>query len=189
MGRKKLDGPREPNGRLQRETYISEPQKADNQSVAKAYRIKVFGLSEKDALDQKAATVHGRLCLLGSEAGGISIDQYHTAERYLSDRNAYMRAISAKVEYQERSGLSDPDPEAYERFCRAAIDRMKWYRDTIFEAMEEGRRAGNPIDAADALWQILVIQNDASGLTGDLRAILNIIQHKDGAKRVERRAA
>jgi hypothetical protein len=189
MGRKREDGPREPNGRLQREAYISDSQKAENQRVAREQRIRIFGVSEKDALDQKAATVHGRLCLLGPTSGGISLDQYHTAERYLTDRNAYMRAISAKVEYQERGGLTDPDPEAYERFCHAAIERMKWYRETVFEAMEDGRMTGNPIDAADALWQILVIQNtEAQGLIPDLRTVLNIIQQKDGAK-TQRRAA
>lgn len=180
---------REPNGRRQRETYISDSQKAENQRVAREYRIKVFGLSEKDALDQKAATVHGRLCLLTTQGGGISLDQYHTAERYLTDRNAYMRAISAKVEYQEKNGLTDPDPDAYERFCKAAIERMKWYRNVIFEAMEEGRRTGNPIDAADAIWQILVVQNEAPGLVPDLRSILNIIALREAKDKPERRAA
>lgn len=57
--------------------------------------MRVFGLTEKEARDQKAATSVGRLCLAGLRTEGISLAQYDAAQAYLEAHQNFKRAVKA----------------------------------------------------------------------------------------------
>lgn len=69
--------------------------------------MRVFGLTEKEADDQKASTYVGHLCLAGisNSTDGISQAQYDAATAYLEARQNFKRAVKspdALVDRQRR---------------------------------------------------------------------------------------
>lgn len=156
---RKQNVPREANGRVSR-TYAA----ASAYKAAIEARARIFGLSEKDASDQKAGTVVGRMALSGT----ISQDQYEAAQKYTEVRNAYLRAIYAKQDYKEPRPEVEGDGD-YESFCRRAREIYDGMQDALRELCIEQRSPG-PVSALDNF-----INRDVflANLEGDLRLALN----------------
>ncbi len=92
-----------------------------------ALRMKVFGLSEQDARDQKAATYVGRLCLVGrrNNADGISEAQYEAALAWREAYEGFQRAVKSPDALRTGGGRGDVGESAdYARRCRSAIARF-----------------------------------------------------------------
>lgn len=135
-GRRKLAGPREPNGRISRSGIDHSP--AD--VVALDARRRHLGLPKDKARDQRAGTYIGYLNILGRR-DGLSDDQYEAAQEFLSLREAYLRAIMAPGRRID-SDCGTPSPEiteAYEEWARATIERYEECRRAIQEAQNETR--------------------------------------------------
>jgi hypothetical protein len=88
-GRKRKAGKREPNGRIARPS--TETVEQDAMRTAIAYRQTVLGVSARDAKDQKATSLAGRLCLKGV----ISNAQWQAGEDWLALLNAMGAAVNA----------------------------------------------------------------------------------------------
>lgn len=166
-GRPRLDGPREPNGRLSRSGIDHGP--AD--VVALEARRRIFGLSGDTAKDQKAGTFIGRLNLLGRESG-LSNSQYDAAVEYLELRAAYLRAISAPGRVTDGDvGSGSSRPDEYEQWVRDTVEAYEKCRKAIQEAQNDNRGAN--------MWAALdlcVIQDqDLPHMIGDLRLLCNAL--------------
>src|SRR5690606_1446618 len=106
--RKNVDR-REPNGRAARTK--------DPRITALEARMRIFGLTREQAMDQKAATNLGRLSVL-ERGDGISADQYDAALRDLDVSNDYNKSLVSPGAYYEESGSGDSsDPEQYAAWC------------------------------------------------------------------------
>src|SRR5690606_4151868 len=83
-------------------------------------RMRMFGLTEKDARDQKASTFVGRLCLMKI----INASQYDAAVEYLRVYEAFQRAVKSPDALRSSNGGGDQgeNPD-YARWCRQAIAR------------------------------------------------------------------
>lgn len=90
-GRKrKVGAKREPNGKPSRAgARLTKEQETLRAGVE--YRQRVFGISAKDALDQKACTLIGRLCLQGV----LSEVQWQAGENWLQLTNAMSAALQS----------------------------------------------------------------------------------------------
>lgn len=109
-GRKRKAAKREPNGRVQRshEAANLEPFKE---------RMRRYGLTEKDARDQKSSTVLGRLYL----SHGISEPEYEAGAKLAADSAAYAKCLQSPrgmgiAEAASGSG----DEESYVRYVTDA---------------------------------------------------------------------
>jgi hypothetical protein len=169
-GRKRKAGvPRTKSGRISR---ASEAQ-AEHRPGIEA-RMRLFGLSEKDARDQKAATVIGRLCLTRE----ISQGQYDAAMAYLDLYDAYKRAIKAPDGLRNGTGAGGDvaDTDAYAQWCRTTIAR----HDAAIRAVQRENavlrhRGCNLVAALDYM-----IRRDQffAHMLGDCRLALNALaQH------------
>ncbi|UDF30056.1 UNVERIFIED_ORG: hypothetical protein LHK14_01670 [Roseateles sp. XES5] len=152
-------------------------------AVARAARMKIFGLCARDASTAEAASVMGRLSLLGQEGGGIASDQYEALTRFAACREQYMLSINAPDSLLRRgeggaSGTDDAEGKARIRqrylAARAAIQR----------AQDE-----HPGANLWAVVQHIVIEDrDLPYMIGDLRIVGNALaRHYRGLDR--RRAA
>lgn len=149
MGRPREENvEREPNGRKKRSAQVNSKEALENMSVVLAQRAK-RGLSEEEARDQRALTFIGRLNLRYNRPDGradplaLSDEQYREALDMQTAYNAYQRAICSKPEYQEkRTGSGTADPDAYERFCGAAVSAWDKRHKTIKAHMVE---TGTPL--------------------------------------------
>lgn len=111
-GRPRLEGPREPNGRVNRTWQANESERAATQSAREA-RQRLFGVREEYAHLPEAMTVLGRLKLVEV----ISPEQYDAARRYQETRVRYQRAIGATPDYDE------PAPDVWDR---TGADPVEW---------------------------------------------------------------
>lgn len=85
-------------------------------------RMRLFGLSEVDARDQKASTFIGRLQLTKA----ISQAQYDAAQEYLSVYEAFQRAVKSPDALRSSSGGGDQgESPTYANWCRGAIARKE----------------------------------------------------------------
>jgi hypothetical protein len=115
MGRKRKPGRREPNGRVQRshEAANLEPFKE---------RMRRYGLSEKDARDQRSSTVIGRLMLAHLQSGckpgvGITEAQYEAGAKLATDSAEYARCLQSPRGMGIAETLTGSgDEEAYKRY-------------------------------------------------------------------------
>jgi len=130
-------------------------------------RMRMYGMTEKQARDPMAGTAIGRLCM-GKE---ISIDQYDVAAKYLAIRSAYLRGIGAP------SDGHDPRPEyagsggSHEDFVRLAKSNYEAAHEVIKSHMFAERSPNGTV----ALDMIVVRDVDAPHLVGDLRTLLNVL--------------
>lgn len=140
-------------------------------------RMRMFGLSETDARDQKAATVLGRLYLTG-ELGKrpYSDHMWDAAQRLLELREAFKRAIKAPDASRSSVGAGgDVETAAYARWCHNAVAE--------FEAVERAVSAENALFPnrgrnLHAALDYLVFRDEFhKHLIGDMRIALNAVHH------------
>lgn len=161
---------------------ISRAKGAYNEHAeAIALRQRMFGLSEQDARDQKAATYVGRLCLAGNKntTDGITQAQYEAALEYLRAYEAFQRAVKSPDGLRTGSGGGDqPESEGYAEWCRKAIAKFEAVKAAIMaeQCLHENRGA-NMFAAVDYL---LVRDQEFPHMIGDLRLALNAIGHHFG---------
>lgn len=141
-------------------------------------RMKMFGLTEKDARDQKAATFIGRLNLMDKKTL-ISNAQYDAAVEFQEVYDRYKRAIAAPDASKQSGGVSaGMDSDEYARWCQSAKARYN----AAIEAVraEQGlfeNRGTNLYAAID----YLVCRNEQHWhMVGDVRIALNALAHHFG---------
>lgn len=172
-GRKRKIGvKRTPSGRVSRAG--AAPANMD----AILLRMKMFGLSEKDARDQKAATFIGRLNLTDKKAL-ISNAQYDAAIEFLAVYDKYKRAISAPDGTKQSGGVGGgEETEDYARWCQSAKARY----DAAIEAVraEQGLHENRGANLYAALDYIVCRDEQHWHMVGDVRLALNALAHHFG---------
>lgn len=155
-------------------------------------RQRLFGLSEKDARDQKAATVLGRLYLTGELGKKPGCDaMWDAAQDLLRLRDAYLRAIKAPDALKNATGSGGgvDETERYATWCRQAIARYEaCMAAVVAENAIHANRGANLVAAIDYL-----VFRDANlpHMVGDVRIALNAVAHhltaggKSGDKRTK----
>lgn len=135
-------------------------------------RMRLFGLSEKDARDQKASTFIGRLQLTKA----ISQTQYDAAQTWLQVREQYQRAIKSPDALRSSQGGGDAgESETYANWCRQAIKR---YDDAVDAVTAEQAILANRGRALYAGLDYLVNRDEMHWhLVGDCRLALNALAH------------
>lgn len=170
-GRKRTPGlKRTPSGRASRAGAVP----ANMEAIL--LRMKMFGLSEADARDQKAGTFIGRLNLTDKKTL-ISNAQYDAAAAFLEVYDKYKRAIGAPDASKQSGGVGGGDnTEDYARWCFQAKTKY----DAAIKAIQdeqEIRRGANLYAALD----YLVCRNEQHWhMVGDCRIALNALAHHFG---------
>lgn len=141
-------------------------------------RMRLFGLTEKDARDQKASTFIGRLQLTKA----ISQAQYDAAQEYLSVYEAFQRAVKSPDALRSSNGGGDQgESDSYASWCAKAIERKETADKAVMaEQCIIANRGRNLIAALD----YLVRRGEQHWhLVGDCRLALNALAHHfSGAK-------
>ncbi|MEO9297581.1 hypothetical protein [Devosia alba] len=141
-------------------------------------RMKMFGLSEKDARDQKAATFIGRLNLTDKKAL-ISNAQYDAAISFLEVYDKYKRAIGAPDALKQSGGVGSGDnTEDYARWCQNAKARYNAAMMAIRDEQEVLTNRGANLYAA--LDYIVCRDEQHWHMVGDCRLALNALAHHFG---------
>ena len=172
-GRKRnINVKRTPSGRASRAGAVP----ANMEAIL--LRMKMFGLSEKDARDQKAATFIGRMNLTDKKAL-ISIAQYDAAIAYLQLGDRYMRAISApdasKQSGGATAGMSSDDHAAWCQNAKAKYDAAQ-----AAVMLEQGLHENRGANMFAALDYIVVRDEQHWHMVGDCRLALNALAHHFG---------
>lgn len=170
-GRKrKVGAKRTPSGRLSR---ASGAYQENIEPILT--RMRIFGLSEVDARDQKAATFLGRLQLQKI----ISHAQYDAGVEYLRIYEAYQRAVKSPNSMRTGSGGDGgEEPNDYADRCRRAVAKHDQSVDAIrAEQNLHEHRGANFYAAVD-----YIVTRDAEmwHMVGDLRLALNSLAHHFG---------
>lgn len=144
-------------------------------------RMRVFGLSEQDARDQKAATYIGRLCLAGRKANadGITEAQYEAASVWKEAYEGYQRAVKSPDAL--RSGVGGGDQGENDRYaarCQAAIAKFDGIRDAV--RAEQCLHENKGANMWAALDYLVGRDQQLPHMVGDLRLALNAIGHHMG---------
>ena len=141
-------------------------------------RMRLFGLTEKDARDQKASTFIGRLQLTKA----ISQAQYDAAQEYLSVYEAFQRAVKSPDALRSSNGGGDQgESPDYAKWCKRAIERKE---DADKAIMDEQALFDNRGRALYAALQYVVCRDEEHHhLVGDCRLALNaLVHHFSGRK-------
>jgi len=144
-------------------------------------RMRLFGLTEKDARDQKASTFIGRLQLTKA----VSQAQYDAAQTWLEVREHYQRAIKSPDALRSSGGGGDGgESPSYASWCQQAIKRYDAAQKAIMaEQKVYANRGRNLFAAVD----YVVGRNEAHWhLVGDCRLALNALAHHFSGKKVKR---
>lgn len=144
-------------------------------------RMRLFGLTEKDARDQKASTFVGRLQLTKA----ISQAQYDAAQQWLQVREQYQRAIKSPDALRSSGGGGDSgESPNYASWCRQSIKRYDAAQKAVMtEQMLFANRGRNLIAGLD----YVVSRNEIHWhLVGDCRLALNALAHHFGGRKVKR---
>lgn len=180
-GRKRnLNVKRTPSGRASRAGAVP----ANMEAIL--LRMKMFGLSEKDARDQKAATFIGRLNLTDKKAL-ISNAQYDAAVAFLDVYDKYKRAIGAPDALKQSGGIGGGEStEEYARWCHVA--RAKY--DAAIEAVraEQGLHENRGANLYAALDYLVCRDEQHWHMVGDCRLALNALAHHFGIVRPPKHA-
>jgi hypothetical protein len=129
-------------------------------------------------MDQKAATLIGRLCL----AGAISEAQWQAGEDYLALVNAMYAAANAPRGFKSAGPVGAPIGQDEEtRRYRATKARF----DAANTAVEDRAPVVERIERFKALRLFLVDQVDQPSMHGTLRAALNGLAHHFGHQRAK----
>lgn len=154
---------REPNGRAARTK--------DPRITALEARMRIFGLTREQAMDQKAATNLGRLAMLG-RGDGISADQYEAALRYLDVRNDYNKSLLSPGAYYEANGSVDSsDPEQYAAWC----ERVKLAYDGAHKAIQEAQNQHRNENLWAALQYVIIKDKTMPHMLGAARLVCNAL--------------
>lgn len=148
-------------------------------SAAIALRMTVFGLTEKEARDQKAGTYVGRLCLAGlrNSTDGVSEAQYDAATAYLEAYANYKRAVkSPDALASGNGGASGAEGPGYEQWCQRAVSKWEGIKQAVYSEQEIHSHA----NMWAALDYIVGRDQHLPHMIGDLRLALNAIGHHLG---------
>jgi hypothetical protein len=141
-------------------------------------RMRIFGLSEQDARDQKAATFVGRMNLMDKKAL-ISNAQYDAAVAYLELRDKYLRAIAApnasKQSGGATSGMSSDEHAAWCQNAKAKFDAAQ-----AAVMLEQGLHENRGANMFAALDYLVVRDEQHWHMVGDCRLALNALAHHFG---------
>lgn len=139
-------------------------------------RMRLFGLSEKDARDQKAGTFVGRLQLTGV----ISRQQYDAAIAYLEITEAYKRALGAPDGLKSSDAKSGDrgETESYARWCAGAIEARDNARKAISAEQCIHENRGSALFAA--VDYVVCRDQQMWHMVGDARIALNALAHHFG---------
>ena len=173
-GRKKLAGvKRTASGRKSRAAGAN-----DENIEPILTRMRMFGLSEKDARDQKAASFIGRLQLTKV----INHSQYDAAIAFFDIHDNYKRAISAPDGMKSSGGVGGGGgTDAHAAWCRGAILR---YDRAVAAVQDEQNLLANRGATMIAALDYLVLRNEQVWhLVGDCRLALNALAHHPGIER------
>lgn len=174
--------PRKSNVRRTKSGAISRAAGAYNENAeAIALRMRVFGLTEKEARDQKAGTYVGRLCLAGmrNSTDGISAAQYDAAVAYQEAHQNFKRAVKSPDALASGSGgASGPDGAGYDQWCQRAV--AKWEGIQAAVQNEQGFHENRGANMWAALDYLVGRDQQLPHLIGDLRLALNAIGHHLG---------
>lgn len=141
-------------------------------------RMKMFGLSEQDARDQKAGTFIGRMNLMDKKAL-ISNAQYDAAVEFLEVYDKYKRAIGAPDATKQSGGVGGGESnEDYARWCQNA--KAKY--DAAIEAVrtEQGIIENRGANLYAALDYLVCRDEQHWHMVGDVRLALNALAHHFG---------
>lgn len=174
--------PRKTNVRRTKSGAISRAAGAyhDNEDGI-ALRMRVFGLTEKEARDQKAATYVGRLCLAGqrNNTDGISPPQYDAAVAYMEARQNFKRAVKSPDALATGSGgASGVDGPGYDEWCQRAV--RKWEAIQVAIQTEQGFHENRGANMWAAVNYLLERDEQVPHMIGDLRLALNAVGHHLG---------
>ena len=135
-------------------------------------RMRLFGLTEKDARDQKAATFIGRLQLTKV----VSQVQYDASQEYLSAREAFQRAIKSPDALRSGSGGGDQgESDTYAEWCQRAIKRFEAAKKAVMD--EQCILANRGRNLFAGLDYIVCRDEQQWHLVGDCRLALNALAH------------
>ncbi|WP_193336182.1 hypothetical protein [Devosia beringensis] len=146
-----------------------------------ALRMRVFGLSEKDARDQRAGTYVGRLCMAGNKnsADGITNAQYDAAQAWRQAYEAFQRAVKSPDALRTGTGGGDQgESEDYARRCKAAISRWNALQAAV--QLEQGFHENRGANMWAALDYLVNRDEQHPQMIGDLRLALNAVGHHLG---------
>jgi hypothetical protein len=141
-------------------------------------RMKMFGLSEKDARDQKAATFVGRMNLMDKKAL-ISNAQYDAAVAFLELYDKYKRAIGAPDATKQSGGATvGMSTEEHANWCN--VQKAKY--DAAIEAVriEQGLHENRGSNLYAALDYLVCRDEQHWHMVGDVRLALNALAHHFG---------
>ena len=140
-------------------------------------RMKMFGLSEADARDQKAGTFIGRLNLTDKKAL-ISNAQYEAAVAYLEVYDKYKRAIGAPDALKQSGGSAGggDNTEDYARWCQGA--KAKY--DAAIGALRAEQEIHTGANLYAALDYLVCRDEQHWHMVGDCRIALNALAHHFG---------
>ncbi len=141
-------------------------------------RMKMYGLSEKDARDQKAGTFIGRLNLMDKKAL-ISNAQYDAASAFLVLYDDYKRAVRSP-DASTVSGFSHgvSDDGDYARWCARAVAKY----DAAIQAVrnEQNLHENRGANLYAALDYLVCRDEQHWHMVGDARLALNALVHHFG---------
>lgn len=177
-GRKRKTGVKRVNGRIsQRKTDVvfrhQETEQAATETARQA-RVRLFGISEGDAMNPDTATVVGRL----KRSRSINAAQLKAAYRYEACVLAYHAAIGAPKGEGIRSGLAAEYLASEEERYRHAKARYEGAVAAINR--ENALHVNRGSNFHGALQAIIMRDLDLPHLYGDLRLALNVLVHYFG---------
>lgn len=179
--RARRQGPREPNGRINR-AWDAPAKAEDAMQTAREARQRHFGwMSDDQARSEYGGSAVGRLHIQGH----IQLAQYVAARNYMEVRNEYQRAIGVTPDYNEPRASS----------AGSAMDQGEWAEHakkrhasmhSMLKELQISMRSPAPRAALDV---IVVRDMDFPEGVGDLRIALNALdRHFAGEKQAMRAA-
>lgn len=171
-GRKRKIGvKREANGKPSR-AGVKLTNEQENMRAAVEYRQRVFGVSAKDAMDQKACTLIGRLCLQGV----ISESQWQAGENWLQLTNAMSAALQSPRGFKTAGAGSAMSLS--EELEAAKFQATKQAFDKANDAIEDHAPVEERKARLIAMRTFLVDEIDQPQMHGTLRTALNgLVKH------------
>lgn len=141
-------------------------------------RMRLYGLSEKDARDQKAATYIGRLYLTGELGKRPHSDaMWDAAQEYLRVYEAFQRAVKSPDALRSGAGGGDQgESDNYAGWCQSAIER----HENAVKAVRREQELHRGANMWAALDYIIVRNEQHPYMVGDARLALNCLAHHFG---------
>lgn len=139
--------------------------------AAVEYRQRVFGVHPRDVMDQKAATLLGRLCLRGT----VSEAQWQAGEDWLRIVNARHAAANAPRGFRTAGSAAFALDDAEEA---ARYQAIKDAFDAANDAIEDHAPVTERVARMRAISTIVVQEFDRPEMYGALRTALNgLVKH------------